>query len=108
MRLKTVVASLAFAIALGCTESDPVSPPDGLSRVGLREGVTGTVVWRNFEGGFWAIQTDDGRNLDPHETLPAEFRVQNLRVRVKAEALDGVACFHQAGIIVAISEIRPR
>ncbi len=108
MRLRTAIALLAVAVGSGC--SSPESPLDdnSLSRVGLAQGLNATVVRMDLEGGFWAVRTDDGRLLDPHETLPADFRVNNLRVHVTATALDNVACFHMAGIIVSITRIQRR
>lgn len=102
------VPVVAALILIGCTA--PTAPPlsDRMSTVGLARGVDGRVVWLGFEGGFWAIETTDGRVLDPHESLPATFRTDGLKVHVAARALEGDVCFHQAGIIVDVTEIGVR
>ena len=106
MSLRHTFAALALLAATACSTVEMPHAPDRLSREGMTDGLNATVKWNGIEGGFWAIYTDDGRALDPHETLPAEFRVENLRVHVKSQALDNVACFHMAGIIVRVTDIR--
>ena len=97
MKPRLLVAAAATLLALGCA-----------APVGLIDGAHGTVVWRDLEGGFWAIEMADGRQLDPHESLPASFRQDGLQVHVAAQELSGVACIHGAGIIVEVTEIRVR
>ncbi len=43
---------------------------------------TGTIVYLNFEGGFYGIIADNGEHYDPIN-LPSEFKKDGLRVRFK-------------------------
>jgi len=65
---------------------------------------TGTVRWFSFEGGFFAIQGDDGVTYDPVD-LAEEFRRDGLRVRYRVRIREDMAGFHMAGPIVEILEI---
>jgi hypothetical protein len=40
----------------------------------------GKVVFNSFEGGFWGLETDDGRKLRPIDGLPEAFRHSDLKV----------------------------
>ncbi len=40
----------------------------------------GRVVYNDFEGGFWGLETEDGRKLRPNDGLPDAFRVSGLNV----------------------------
>lgn len=109
MRFPTLTSLVSGALLTAACGS-PAEPArfDPLSPDGLATGVIATVRWNGLEGGFWAVQVTDGRILDPHETLPEAYRVEGLRVHVRAEPLADVLCFHQAGLIVAITEIHAR
>lgn len=67
--------------------------------------ITGTVVFLSFEGGFYGIKGDDGRNYDP-TNLADEFRKEGLRVRFKAKELKDQASFHMWGHLIEIVEIQ--
>ena len=60
---------------------------------------TGTIVFLSFEGGFYGIRGDDGKNYDPI-SLPDEFRKDGLRVRFEAKELPDRASFHMWGRII--------
>jgi hypothetical protein len=63
--------------------------------------VTGTVRYIDLEGGFYGIETDDGRKLDP-VNLPKEFQKDGLRIQARvAEIQDGVSV-HMWGTPVQI------
>ncbi len=63
----------------------------------------GTVKYQNFEGGFWGIVADDGKNYDP-DNLAGEFRQEGLRVQVEAVPNDRIG-IHMWGTIVEITAI---
>ena len=50
----------------------------------------GTVKWKALETGFYAIDADDGQGYEPIN-LPAEYRVNGLRVQVAAKVRDDMA-----------------
>ena len=62
---------------------------------------TGTVVYLSFEGGFYGIRGDDGRNYDPLN-LSGELQKDGLRIRFEAKELPDRASFHMWGRIIEI------
>lgn len=66
--------------------------------------VTGTVRHFDIEGGFFAIQGDDGVTYDPVRLDP-RFRVDGLRVRMIAVIRRDLSGFHMVGPIVEIRRI---
>jgi hypothetical protein len=64
----------------------------------------GRVVYRNFEGGFWGIISDDGQRYDPL-VLPEQFQIEGLRVAGKVRRRN-VAHFHMWGTIVELVELK--
>lgn len=65
---------------------------------------TGTVKFLDFEGGFYGIIGDNGKNYDPIN-LGKEFQVDGLRVRFDAKKSENVASFHMWGTIIEIINI---
>jgi hypothetical protein len=106
MNLRSLAFGAGVFAALNC--APPVGPADRLPFGDLTAGVDATVVWLDLEGGFWALETTEGRFLDPHSTLPAAYRVDGLRVQVATRTLTDAACFHMVGPIVAVTGIRTR
>lgn len=53
--------------------------------------IVGTIVWLDFEGGFWGIEGDDGAQYRPVEPLPERARVDGCRVRAEVERADVVS-----------------
>jgi len=66
---------------------------------------TGTIVWLNFEGGFWGIIGDDGEHYDP-SNLNSEFQSEDLRVYFEAKTRTDLVSFHMWGKIVEILTIQ--
>ncbi len=75
-------------------------------RLSGRIEIIGTVSYVPLEGGFYAIRGDDGMNYDPMN-LPAAFRKDGLRVRVKGVVMRDAVSFHMYGTIIKIIEIEP-
>lgn len=67
--------------------------------------LTGTVVFLSFEGGFYGIKGDDGRNYDP-TNLPEDFRKDGLKIRIEVKRLSNQASFHMWGVIVELIHIQ--
>ena len=67
-----------------------------------------TIVFNDFEGGFYGIIVDNGfepfNKLDPIN-LPPEFMEDGLRVRFKAKLRPDLYSFHMWGIMVKIINI---
>lgn len=66
--------------------------------------ITGTVVWKPLEGGFFAIDADDGKGYDPIN-LPREYRTNGTRVRITAVERKDMASIHMYGTIIQIRTI---
>ena len=63
----------------------------------------GTVKYMGFEGGFYGIAGDDGKNYDPIN-MPQEFKVDGLRVQFTANLTD-YGSFHMWGYVVELFSI---
>ena len=63
----------------------------------------GTVKYLSFEGGFYGIAGDDGKNYDPIN-MSQEFKVDGLRVRFTANLTDYMS-YHMWGYIVRLISI---
>jgi hypothetical protein len=69
---------------------------------------TGTIVFNDFEGGFYGIISDefhDEENKFDPINLPSEFKVDGLRVKFKAFVTYGQSSYHMWGTIIRILEI---
>lgn len=65
---------------------------------------TGTINHIELEGGFYGIVTEDGRQFDPID-LDESFKEDGLRVRFRAQTVEGVASIHMWGTLVEIITI---
>lgn len=65
---------------------------------------TGLIVHMDIEGGFYAIQSDDGTTYDPRSLLE-EFQVDSLRVSFKLRIIPDAMGTHQVGPIVDVVEM---
>jgi hypothetical protein len=63
----------------------------------------GTVKYLSFEGGFYGIVGDDGKNYDLIN-MPQEFKVDGLRVQFTANLTDYLS-FHMWGYVVKLFSI---
>jgi hypothetical protein len=99
MPSRSFLAALLVAAAIACGSPTSPSVPAGAIRV------TGTVQFYNLEGGFWAINGDDGITYDPKDGLPAKFQVPNRRVTMVAKVRSDLASVHMVGPIVEIISI---
>lgn len=66
--------------------------------------ILGTVVYKNSEGGFFAIDGDDGSKYDPI-SLPESFRKEGLQVTVTARLRKHVGSIHLYGPIIEVVNI---
>jgi hypothetical protein len=64
----------------------------------------GTVVKKDLEGGFFAIDGDDGKTYEPIN-LPDVFRKNGIRVKTTVRIRKDVGSIHMVGNIVEILEI---
>ena len=79
------------------TES-PTMPPDDTFEI------IGTVAYKNIEGGFYAIDGDDGSRYNPIN-LPETFRKDGLKVKVTARLKKDAMSFRMYGAIIEVANI---
>lgn len=68
--------------------------------------VAGTVRHYDFEGGFWAVRSDDGTTYDPAGGLPLDFRQEGIRVFLHARVRPDFVTFHWVGPVVELISLR--
>ncbi len=83
-------------------EPAPAESP-GTSSPGTFE-IQGTIAYKNIEGGFFAIDGNDGRKYDPIN-LPESFRKDGLKVKVTARLRRDAVSFHMYGAIIDVVSI---
>jgi len=66
---------------------------------------TGTIVYVDLEGGFYALDADNGRRYEP-TNLPADFRHHGLRVRFRGRVRTDMVSIRMVGPILEILEIQ--
>lgn len=76
----------------------PTTPPAGTFEI------PGTITYKNIEGGFYAIDGDDGKKYDPIN-LPEAFRKDGLKVIVSARIKQDAMSFHMYGVIIEVVNI---
>lgn len=100
MRLSARVVMLA-ALVLGCAGYSIADPGEGEQRI------TGTVLWYEFEGGFYGIRGDDAVSYEPIN-LPEEFSRHGLRVVANVRVREDLGSFRMVGPVIEIVTIRRR
>lgn len=69
--------------------------------------IRGTVVYKNLEGGFFAIDGDDGSKYDPIN-LPGSFRKDGMKVKVTARRRKDARSIHMYGAVIEVVDIAGR
>ena len=85
--------ALLFSVFGACAEDD-----------GEKLEFTGVLVWKEFEGGFFTIDADNGKKYDPVD-LPEDFKEDGLRVHVVARPRPEMAGIHMYGTLIEIIKI---
>jgi hypothetical protein len=87
------------------SESNEFPPPESTSAhpADLFE-IVGSVTYKNIEGGFYAIEGDDGKKYDPIN-LPESFKRNGLKVKVTARLKKDAMGFHMYGAIIEVVNI---
>ena len=67
--------------------------------------IQGTVVYKDLEGGFFAIDGDDGQKYNP-VNLAESFRKDGLKVKVTARPDADAMTVHMYGTVIEIVEIQ--
>ena len=69
--------------------------------------ITGTVAFVNLEGGFFALQGDDGSTYTPIN-LPEGFRKDGLKIKALVRPRPDAMSIHMVGSLVEIVDISTR
>jgi len=107
-KLHSLVVLVAVSLA-GCGRSSEewVVPTPAAEAGGTELHIVGTVRRVELEGGFFAIQGEDGVTYDP-TNLPSQFQKDGLSVEADARRRDDRAGIHMTGPIVDLVRIRLR
>lgn len=89
--LKIIIIIFMFGISFNANCQDEIT-------------VTGTVKYLSFEGGFFGIAGDDGKNYEPRNLIE-EFQKDGLKVRVTGIIRTDIMSYRQWGEILDITEI---
>jgi hypothetical protein len=111
MRKTILILGLQFLALVSCmnqqsfVKSDDTASSKSVSITdnGTFE-IQGTIVYKSLEGGFFAIESDDGKTYDPIN-LPETFKRDGLKVKVNAKLRKDVGSIHMAGDIIEIVNI---
>lgn len=66
--------------------------------------VSGTVVWKNFEGGFWGFDSDDGKKFMP-QNLPKAYRQDGTKLKLTGLVITDMMTFQQYGQPLKIKDV---
>ena len=111
--MRSLVACILF-LAAACNSggsqpgsADWVVPTTPAEGKGEQMHLTGVVKFHEVEGGFYAIQGEDGVTYDP-TNLPEEFKQDGIAVEAEVRKRPDVMSVRQVGTIVDIERIRRR
>jgi hypothetical protein len=112
-RISVAVVLFSVFILAGCMlfENQGAARPDQpaasegakLPRSDIVE-LLGTVVKKDLEGGFFAIDGDDGKTYEPIN-LPDAFKKNGMRVKATVRVRNDVGSIRMVGPIIEILEI---
>lgn len=103
MRRFTLLLLLLLSILMltACVSArDKMAAPNTIT-------INGTISYKTFEGGFWAVDGDDGGRYTPMN-LSEEFLEDKLSVQVSAIVRTDMASFHKYGKMIEIVSIDKR
>jgi hypothetical protein len=111
MSMTVIGMAIAFALFVltGCGAGVAQSDETAASKKALHHladsvEIQGTVVHKDLEGGFFAIEGDDGRTYDPIN-LPGSYKREGLRVKATVRHRNDAVGIHMVGDIVEIIDI---
>jgi len=90
---------MLMANPIGCTSVE--TPSDAAV------GIEGLVSHKQTEGGFWAIEANDGRQFTP-PNFPKAFEKDHLKVTIRGNVRPDVVGIHMYGPSIEILEIWKR
>jgi hypothetical protein len=107
MRTSLRLTTLTFAVLLGglasCDNLTPKSDP--LVRNGKPTQISGQVVFRDKDGGFYGILTDNGAQLEPIN-LDSRYKSDGARVTIQGKLDSSRLGTHSWGNPVEIFSVR--
>jgi len=109
---KTIsILSLLLLILIAC-QDQPVFVKTGSTATPMSASspdngtimIQGTIVHKSIEGGFFAIESNDGKTYDP-VNLPEAFKKGGLKVKVKAKLRKDMGSIRMVGDSIEIIDI---
>ncbi|MCC2616024.1 hypothetical protein LJ739_07205 [Aestuariibacter halophilus] len=108
MKYALLLSVLALVACSGNTtpqaESQPTPPPVEASEEAKMITVTGTIVFKNLEGGFIGFDANNGKKYMPRG-LAKEHRKPGLVLEITGEVLD-VLTFQQYGEVLKVKDVK--
>jgi hypothetical protein len=108
-----VCVFLVYGCNVGPNSRQGIQPPapDGHEEKGSSPTDTveiiGTLIYVNLEGGFFAIQGDDGNKYNPIN-LPDAFKKDGMKVKALVRPQPDAMSLHMFGLIIEIIDISAR
>lgn len=98
--LLLLLLSSIFILTACFSTNDKMAAPNTVT-------LNGIISYKTLEGGFWAIDGDDGGRYAPMN-LSEEFQEDKLSVQVSAIVRTDMASFHMYGKMIEIVSIEKR
>lgn len=112
--IKTLIVPGLMLVLIGCgienveTWQESRESEKNIRRTSESEKVSveivGKIIFKDFEGGFFAIAGNDGGEYDPLN-LPDDFKEDGLSVKVLAVKKPGVMTSHMYGTVIELLKI---
>jgi hypothetical protein len=115
--LKTMVLFSLFVLALSACNSDnqshgkyekgpemPVATPENESQQAKPMIITGTVIYNDFEGGFYGFIAKDGGQYTLRG-LPKQHQKDGLVIKISANEITGILTTTQFGAVLQVNDI---
>ena len=97
--MKALILVLCLAVMLPVTDRCSAAEDEGVIDI------TGRIRHFSYEGGFFGIEGDDGNIYKP-ENLSSGYKVEGMRVSVKARPVEKKLLFKPWGTPIRILEIK--
>jgi hypothetical protein len=104
--LTTLSCLMMLGGCSGSADTTPAPPSESDSVTSAVFQIEGTVIYKELEGGFFALESADGGKYNP-VNLPEEFRENGLKVSVSARPYEGMS-MHMYGTLIEIVDIAKR
>ncbi|MCW8090676.1 hypothetical protein [Alteromonas sp. ASW11-130] len=84
-------------------EVEMKQPKERKENSAISQSMTGTIVYKNLEGGFYAFNSDSGEKFT-FQRLPKEFHKHGLKIKVWGKPRKDVMTFTQYGTVFEVEK----